>query len=129
MSFSFFSSFTFSSRTGAGQRHSQHHCRLLPSHARRPPLLAHHHITHSTQANLPLHGPITHTTHQPRRAQPGRRHYPDYIASTLTQLPVAATTSATSIPPPRHPLQARQPPRCTHPHTRRRHTSALPPSN
>src|SRR6266702_308121 len=127
--FFFFSSFSFSSLTGAGKRHSQHHCHLLPSRARRPPPLAPHHITHSTQANLPPHGPVTHATHRPRRAQPGVRHYPDYIASTSTQPPVATTTSATSIPPPRHPLRACQPSRCTHPHTRRRHTLALPPSN
>src|SRR6266702_3483833 len=43
--FFFFSSFSFSSGTGAGQRRSQHHCHLLPLHTRRPPLLAHHHIT------------------------------------------------------------------------------------
>src|SRR6266702_544087 len=79
--FFFFSSFSFSSGTGAGQRRSQHHCHLLPLHTRRPPLLAHHHITRGTQANLPPHSPVT------------------------------PTTSATSILPPRHPLQARQPPR------------------
>src|SRR6266702_314048 len=115
ISFSFFSSFSFSSRTGAGQRHSQHHRRLLPSCARRPPLLTYHHITRGMQANLPLHSPITHATDRPRRAQPSCRRYPDYIASTSTQPPVATTTSATSIPPPRHPLWAHQPPRCTHP--------------
>ncbi len=38
---------------------------------------------------------------------------------------VAATTSTTSTPP-LHPLQAHQPPRCTHPHMGRRHT-LLPP--
>ncbi len=108
---------------------SQHHCRPLPSRARRPPPLAHHHTTCGTQANLPPHGPVTHATHRPRYAQPGRRRtcchrYPNYIASTLTQPPVAATTSATSTSPSCHPLQARQPPRCTRPHTRRRHISA-----
>ena len=61
--FFFFSSFSFSSQTGAGQWRSQHHCHLLPSCAQRPPLLAHHHITHGTQANLPPHSPITHATH------------------------------------------------------------------
>src|SRR6266702_4430601 len=58
--FFFFFSFSFSSRTGAGQRRSQHHCCLLPSRARRPPLLAHHYITRGKQANLPPHCPVTH---------------------------------------------------------------------
>src|SRR6266702_3991324 len=129
--FFFFSSFSFSSRTGAGQRRSQHTTSPpSPPVARtKATLLAYHPITRATRATLPLHGPVTHATHRPRRAQPSRRRYPDYIASTSTQPLVAATTAATSIPPPRHPLWAHQPPRCTHPHTRRRHTSALPPSN
>src|SRR6266702_8862150 len=100
---------------------SQHHCCPLPSRAQRPPLLTHHHTTRGMQANLPPHGPVTHATHRPRHAQPGRRHNPDYIASTLTQPPVAATTSATSTPPLCHPLGARQPPHCTCPHMHRRH--------
>ncbi len=121
--FFLFFSFSFSSRTSAGKQHSQHHCCPLPSRARRPPPLTYHHTTRGMQANLPLHGPVTHATRQPRCAQPGRRRYPDYIASALTQPPVAATTSATSTPP------SHQPPRCTCPHMRRRHISALPPSN
>src|SRR6266702_3243488 len=75
---------------------------------------------HDMQANLPCH------------AQPGHshnNHHPDYIASTLTQLPITTTTSATSNPPP-HPLWACQPPHCTCPHMHCRHTqAALLPSN
>ncbi len=127
--FFFFSSFSFSSQTGAGQWRSQHHRHLLPLCTRRPPLLAYHHITCGMQANLLLHSPVTYTTHQPCRAQPSCHCYPDYIASTLTQPPVTATTSTTSIPPPCHPLWAHQPPRCTHPHMHCRHKSALLPSN
>src|SRR6266702_946744 len=89
-----------------------------------PPL--HHSRQASESATTRPHLP---PTRRPCRAQPGRRRYPDYIASTLTQPPVAATTSATSIPSPRHPLRVHQPHCCTHPHMRRRHTSGLPPSN
>ena len=107
ISFSFFL-FPFSSQTGAGQWQSQHHCCPLPSCTQRPPLLTYHHTTCGMQANLPPYGPVTHATHQPHCAQCGCQCtcYPNYIASTSTQPPVATITSTTSTLPPHHPLWA-----------------------
>ncbi len=75
----------------------------LPSRAQRPP--PHHHTLRGTQANLPRHNPVTHATHRPRHAQPGRRRtrchpsrrHPDYIASTSTPSPLQP-----ALPRPHH---------------------------